>query len=175
MDAPADVNVVFRRLPKVDDVLRKPELHRLLKEAPHWAIVEAVRGEIDKLRAKLLKDAQAPVEVSPLSITRKVEELLRPSLVAVVNATGVVLHTNLGRAPLHARALERIVETSRGYANLEYKLDERRRGSRHDHVRDLLAELTGAEDALVVNNGAAAVLLALAAHAAGRAAIVSRS
>src|SRR5262245_33178982 len=125
MDAPADVNAALRRLPKVDDVLRKPELHRLLKEAPHWAIVQAVRGEIERLRARLLKDAAAPVEVSPQSITRKVEELLKPSLVRLVNATGVVLHTNLGRAPLHPRALERITETSGGYANLEYKLDER--------------------------------------------------
>ncbi len=92
----------------------------------------------------------------------------------MINATGVVLHTNLGRAPLAEAALARVVEVARGYSNLEYRLDERRRGSRHEHVAELLATLTGAEDALVVNNCAAAVLLALSALAAGREVVVSR-
>jgi L-seryl-tRNA(Ser) seleniumtransferase len=99
---------------------------------------------------------------------------LRPSLTRVLNATGVVLHTNLGRAPLAEPALQRVVEVARGYANLEYRLDERRRGSRHEHVSDLLCALTSAEAALVVNNCAAAVLLGLSANAAGREVVVSR-
>ena len=99
---------------------------------------------------------------------------LRPSLRRVINATGVVLHTNLGRAPLAERALARVQEIARGYSNLEYDPGERARGSRHAHVADLLVELTGAEAAAVVNNNAAAVLLTLAAVAGGREAIVSR-
>jgi L-seryl-tRNA(Ser) seleniumtransferase len=100
--------------------------------------------------------------------------LTRASLRPVVNATGVVLHTNLGRAPLAAAAIERIAAVARGYSNLEYRLDAKQRGSRHDHVRALLCELTGAEEALVVNNCAAAVLLALSGLAAGKGVVVSR-
>jgi len=171
---PGSINEALRRLPKVDDVLASEPLRELLARAPRWAVLSAVRAEIERLRARLLKDPKIPVEVDPRAVEREVNVLLHPSLVPVLNATGVVLHTNLGRAPLAERALDRIVQVSRGYANLEYKLDERRRGSRHDHVRTLIQQLTGAEDALVVNNCAAAVLLALAAHAQGRAAIVSR-
>jgi L-seryl-tRNA(Ser) seleniumtransferase len=147
----------------------------LLETAPRWAVVSAVRGQIDRLRAKLLADPGAPEPViDPDAVAGEVEALLKPSLAPLLNATGVVLHTNLGRAPLAKAALDRMVAVSRGYTNVEYKLDERRRGSRHDHVRQLITGLTGAEDALVVNNCAAAVLLALAAHAQGKAAIVSR-
>ena len=92
----------------------------------------------------------------------------------VINATGVILHTNLGRAPLCREALERIVEVARGYSNLEYDLEKGERGLRYDHVRRLLCALTGAEDALVVNNNAAAVLLVLNSLAEGKEAIVSR-
>jgi L-seryl-tRNA(Ser) seleniumtransferase len=171
---PGSINEALRRLPKVDDVLESEPMRRLLARAPRWAVLQAVRGEIEKLRARLLKDPSSSAELDPGTVERAALALVRPSLVPLINATGVVLHTNLGRAPLAEPALRRIVEVARGYANLEYQLDERRRGSRHDHVRAILQQLTGAEDALVVNNCAAAVLLALAAHAAGRAAIVSR-
>jgi L-seryl-tRNA(Ser) seleniumtransferase len=97
-----------------------------------------------------------------------------PRLRRALNATGVVLHTNLGRAPLAGAALARVAEVGRGYSNLEYDLDSGARGSRHDHVAAVLRRLTGAEDALVVNNNAAAVLLALAALASGREVLVSR-
>ena len=93
---------------------------------------------------------------------------------SAVNATGVIVHTNLGRAPLATAALERVAEVGRGYSNLEYDLAEGRRGSRQDHVAGILRRLTGAEAALVVNNNAAAVLLALAALAEGREVLVSR-
>ena len=98
----------------------------------------------------------------------------RPTLRRVLNATGVIIHTNLGRAPLAAAALERAVEATRGYSNLEYDLGEGRRGSRQDHVSAILQRLTGAEAAIVVNNNAGALLLALAALAEGRDVIVSR-
>ena len=169
-----DLKALLRRLPKVDDVLGRDAVKGLLEHAPRWAVVAAVRAEIEKLRARLVAERQGEVEVDEGAVAMKVAQLLEPSLVRVLNATGVVLHTNLGRAPLPRAAIERMAEVSRGYSNLEYRLGERRRGSRHEHVSELLSQLTGAEDALVVNNCAGAVLLALAAHAAGRAAIVSR-
>jgi L-seryl-tRNA(Ser) seleniumtransferase len=174
MGQPVDVSAVLRRLPKVDEVLGTEPIRSLLDRAPRWAVREAVRGEIERLRALLREGRDLDPSVDPAAVERQVKVLLEPSLVRVLNATGVVLHTNLGRAPLAEAALERVREVCGGYANLEYDLDERRRGSRHDHVRGLLAELTGAEDALVVNNCAGAVLLALAALAQGREAVVSR-
>jgi L-seryl-tRNA(Ser) seleniumtransferase len=177
MEPPADVNAVLRRLPKVDEVLGSPALGPLLERAPRWAVVSAVRDQIARLRRQLLEatsPAAAEPVVDPAAVANAVAALLRPSLERVVNATGVVLHTNLGRAPLPEAAVARIAEVARGYSNLELSLDERRRGSRHDHVRDLLRQLTGAEDALVVNNCAGAVLLALAALAQGREVVVSR-
>ena len=104
----------------------------------------------------------------------RIERLHEYSLRRVINATGIILHTNLGRAPLCKEALERIVEVSRGYSNLEFDLASGKRGLRYDHIREILCELTGAEDALVVNNNAAAVLLVLSTLARGREAIVSR-
>ena len=174
MQPPADLNAALRRLPKVDEVLASPVVRGLLERAPRWAVVTAVRGEIERLRAEIVAARSSAVEVDDGNLAAGVAELLKPSLQPVLNATGVVLHTNLGRAPLAAHAIARVVEVARGYANLEYKLDERRRGSRHEHVAHLIAALTGAEDALVVNNCAAAVLLALSQLAAGRSVVVSR-
>src|SRR5262245_45197900 len=131
--SPADVNAALRQLPKVDEVLATPRLSALLERAPRWAVVAAVRQEIERMRAAILKsDAMPDVEVNAEAVEGQVAELLRPSLCRVLNATGVVLHTNLGRAPLAAAAIERVAEVCRGYANLEYDLDARRRGSRHD-------------------------------------------
>jgi L-seryl-tRNA(Ser) seleniumtransferase len=159
-------------LPKVDEVLRRPEIAG--SPLPRWALVEAVRREIGARRQSLLAGTAADPEVPSESVVERARSLARPSLRRVVNATGVVLHTNLGRAPLAARAVERVVEVARGYTNLEYEVDARARGSRHDHVAGLLTALTGAEAAIVVNNGAAAVLVSLAALAAGREVVVSR-
>src|SRR5262249_17593371 len=149
-----------------------------LAHAPRWAVLRAARDEIDRLRAALLAVPAGETAPEPVPdgarMRAALEELLRPSLVRVINATGVVLHTNLGRAPLHPRAVERVGEVAAGYCNLEYELDARRRGSRHDHVADLLCELCGAEAACVVNNNAGAVLVALAELAAGREVVVSR-
>src|SRR5256885_6061577 len=108
------------------------------------------------------------------SLRAELHALRAPRLRRVLNATGVIVHTNLGRAPLAAEALERVVEAARGYSNLEYDLADGRRGSRQEHVAGALRRLTGAEAALVVNNNAAAVLLALAALAEGREVVVSR-
>jgi L-seryl-tRNA(Ser) seleniumtransferase len=168
--------VKLESLPKVDEVLKRPEVRALVDGgAPRWAVVEAVRGEIARARQALIADGKCDEPVVDLGrVKAAIGASLRPSLRPVVNATGVVLHTNLGRAPLAEAAVRRLVEAARGYVNLEYSVDERRRGSRHDHLRALVARLTSAEDAVVVNNCAAAVMLALGAHAAGKQAIVSR-
>jgi L-seryl-tRNA(Ser) seleniumtransferase len=119
--------------------------------------------------------AALPQEAVPAhAFAEAVRQLAAPSLRRVLNATGVVLHTNLGRAPLSERAIARVAEIARGYSTLEYDAENRRRGARHDHAREHLRVLTGAEAALVVNNNAGAVLLALAALAAGREVVVSR-
>ena len=174
MQLPADRNAVLRRLPKVDEVLASPAVRGLLERAPRWAVVTAVRGEIERLRAEIVAERSTAVDVDAGNVANEVAELMRPSLQPVINATGVVLHTNLGRAPLAEHAVARVAAVARGYTNLEYRLDARRRGSRHEHVAGLIAALTGAEDALVVNNCAAAVLLALSQLAAGRGVVVSR-
>ncbi|MSP60693.1 MAG: L-seryl-tRNA(Sec) selenium transferase [Myxococcales bacterium] len=171
------MNALLRGLPKVDEVLRQGAAVQLLSRAPRWAVVAAIRDEIDGLRGRLLAGGEPGLdawEIGGRALEDRVDRLLRPSLTRVLNATGVVLHTNLGRAPLAAAAIARVEAVARGYCNLEYRLDERRRGSRHEHIAALLGSLTGAEAALVVNNNAAAVLLALAGLAAGREVIVSR-
>ena len=181
-------NAALRQLPSVEDVLRSPDGVALLSDHPRWAVVAAARAEIAHRRAELLRaesphevDSPAapsdPLEMAPIlrpALAARVTAFLRPSLRRVINATGVVLHTNLGRAPLAARALARVQDVARGYSNLEYDPAQRARGSRHAHVADLLVELCGAEAAAVVNNNAAAVLLTLAAVAGGRDVIVSR-
>lgn len=162
----------LRALPQIDELLRRPEVAAL--PLPRWAVVAAARGEVERRRQAILSGGDAAAEVPSEDVARAAAELARPSLRRVVNATGVVLHTNLGRAPLAEEAARRVAELAAGYTNLEYDLAGRERGSRHDHLRALLAELCGAEAAVVVNNNAAAVLLSLAALAAGREVVVSR-
>jgi L-seryl-tRNA(Ser) seleniumtransferase len=140
---------------------------------PRWALVEASRRAIAARRAELAGGG-TDATIDPVAVAAAARELARPALRRVINATGVVLHTNLGRAPLAAAARAAIDDVAFGYSNLEYDLRKGERGSRHDHLRGLLRELTGAEDALVVNNNAAATVLGLAALATEREIIVSR-
>ena len=156
--------------------------------APRWAVVEAARRAIGRRREALLAAREAreaagaagaagaanDAAIDPREVAAEALRLVQPALRPVINATGVVLHTNLGRAPLADAARAAIDEVARGYSNLEYDLERGARGSRHDHLRELLRELTGAEDAVVVNNNAAATVLGLAALAAGREIVVSR-
>src|SRR5687768_4287393 len=142
--------------------------------APRWALVEAARRAVANRRAALVAGQASDAAIDPASVARVAAELARPALRRVINATGVVLHTNLGRAPLAAEARAAIDEVARGYSNLEYDLKKGERGSRHDHLRTLLRELTGAEDAIVCNNNAAATVLGLAALATNKEIIVSR-
>jgi L-seryl-tRNA(Ser) seleniumtransferase len=153
----------LRDLPSVDELARGVD---------DPLAVDAARAVIDRAREEIRAGAE------PGDLTARLHGELRalrtPSLRRVLNATGVVLHTNLGRAPLAEAAIAHVVETARGYSNLELDLSSGTRGSRQDHVAPLLRRLTGAEATLVVNNNAAAVLLALAALAEGREVIVSR-
>jgi L-seryl-tRNA(Ser) seleniumtransferase len=159
------------------DLRELPAVHELAAalDAPHALAVAAARRTIDRRRAELLAGG-APGGSDLVEVARAVlAGLERPSLRPVLNATGVIVHTNLGRAPLPAVAGEALVAASQGYSNLEFDLQSGARGSRQAHVAGLLRELTGAQDALAVNNGAAAVLLASAALAGpGHAIVVSR-
>jgi L-seryl-tRNA(Ser) seleniumtransferase len=160
-----------RRLPAVDALLEDPGIAPLLAAHPRALVVRAVRETVDAARAS---GGAAPAEGWHAAVRMAVARLAAPSLAPVINATGVVLHTNLGRAPLAAAAIAALTRVAGGYSALEYDLGRGARGSRHAHCRDLLVELTGAPDALVVNNAAGAVLLALSALARGGGAIVSR-
>ncbi|MDW7711400.1 MAG: L-seryl-tRNA(Sec) selenium transferase [Deferrisomatales bacterium] len=167
----------LRDIPAVERVLQEPALREAGRggAVPREYLAASVREVLDRRRRGVL--AGEPVPLDPESVARESLELARerlaPRLVPVVNATGVVLHTNLGRAPLAAEAREAMGRAA-GYCNLEYDLAEGRRGHRHDLVAGLLRDLTGAEAALAVNNNAAAVLLALSALARGREVVVSR-
>ncbi|MEP7224876.1 MAG: L-seryl-tRNA(Sec) selenium transferase [Actinomycetota bacterium] len=158
----------LRDLPSVDELLRD---ERLAAE-PHELAVTAARAVLDRARDEI----QVGAVPGPLveAVLAELAGARASSLRRVLNATGVLVHTNLGRAPLAEAALARVLEVGGGYSNLEYDLARGERGSRQDHLSALLRRLTGAEAALVVNNNAAAVLLALAALAEGREVIVSR-
>ena len=170
----------LRRLPQVDKVLRGPAVAALLQDYPRWAVVAAVRAELELMRTQSLAgsvgalDADGKLAVAPASLRVRIDALLQPTLRRVINATGVVLHTNLGRAPLAATALHKAQALCGGYCNLEYQLDQGQRGSRQELVDALLTPLTGAAAHLVVNNNAAAVLLMLSGLCAGSEVVVSR-
>ncbi len=162
----------LRDLPSVDRLLADPAVAALEHEHGREPLVDATRRALDAAREEIRAG------FDPGDLAAKVEgELamaLRPRLRRVLNATGVVVHTNLGRSPLAEEALARVVDVGRGYSNLEYDLEPGTRGSRQSHVASILRDLTGAEAAIVVNNNAGAVLLALAALAEEREVLVSR-
>ena len=173
---------VLRKIPSVDEILSRPEIVDLLKIHPRPVVVEAVRKGLGRLREEILQKEELHESEDTLfsfenlsSIFRKEIDLqIQPRLRRVINATGVVIHTNLGRAPLHPSAIEHLIEVSKTYSNLEYDLDRGERGSRTIHVEEILCRLSGAESALVVNNNAGAVLLVLNSLAEGKEVIVSR-
>ena len=166
---------LLRRLPKMDLLLARPALaeHPL----PYPVKRQAARQVLDDCRRALREGALASVpgpEELEGAVLRLAERLSRPALGRVINATGIVLHTNLGRAPLSRRAAEAVGQAARGYSNLEYDLPNRCRGRRGEAAEGLLCSLTGAEGALAVNNNAAAVFLLLSALAAGQGVAISR-
>jgi len=160
-----------RQLPSVDALLAEESVAALTAQHPRALVVRAVRAVLHTARED---GGAAPAEGWARAVSSQLGQLAAPSLVPVINATGVVLHTNLGRALLAPAAVHAMTAVAQSYASVEYDLGRGARGSRHAICRDLLVELTGAEDALVVNNAAAGLLLALSALARGGDALVSR-
>lgn len=165
----------LRALPAIDKVLAHPALDDARASLPHEVIVAAARQEVEHARQALLGGADPAPAVHEVAerAARAAWTFAEPSLQPVINATGVIIHTNLGRAPLSKSALEAIARTA-AYSNLEYDLEAGERGSRYAHAMAALRRVTGSEDALVVNNNASALLLALTALAAGKEVVVSR-
>lgn len=168
---------LLRALPSVSSLLEHPEVMDWLEALPRSCVVIALQTALTKMREEILiGDGDDPLNMDNL-LTLAEEELLdraMPSMIRVINASGIVLHTGLGRAPLGDIAIDAIAETASGYCNLEYDLSTGSRGKRQGHVAKLLTDLTGAEAATVVNNNAAAVLLTLRTFAEGREVVVSR-
>ena len=165
----------LRNLPSVESVLSSRRVRALAQEYARDWITTLVRQRIEEARGAVRDGSPAPTaEDIAESVTERIEVLGQPSPRPVINATGVIIHTNLGRAPLSLEAMEAVLQASEGYSNLELDLTEGSRGSRQEHVRSLLCQLTGAESALVTNNNASAVLLGLSELARGKEVIVSR-
>jgi L-seryl-tRNA(Ser) seleniumtransferase len=170
----------FSVIPSIEQLRQRPAIRALDARFGAEAVVDAVRAAAAEVRARIaaghadLTAQPAVVERIESDAARRLETAFRPALTRVINATGVVIHTNLGRAPLAASAVARVAEIARGYSSLEYDLARGARGRRDVHAEALLCRLTGAEAAIVVNNNAAATMIVLAALAAGREVVVSR-
>jgi L-seryl-tRNA(Ser) seleniumtransferase len=171
----AGVQEKLRHLPSVDGLLQTQLAQHLVAEYGAEAAVEDLRAALETARQNILGGGESPSEEAILArATESLAVRLAPTLAPVINATGVIIHTNLGRAPLSHSAREAMEAVASAYSNLEYDLAAGQRGSRYLHAESLLCQLTGAEGALVVNNNAAAVLLMLAGLARGRQVIISR-
>lgn len=172
---------VLRHIPQIDEILREEALISLCAEAPRTIVLEAVRAAVQTVRRSIL-DGSAVDITDKESLKKKIIEetqvqvavQMQPSLRRVINATGVVLHTNLGRSILSEKAIAAMEGVARGYSNLEFDLEKNSRGSRHSHIEEVITRLTGAEAAMVVNNNAAATMLCLSAMAEGKEVITSR-
>ena len=171
-----DTNSLLRRLPKTDDLLKRADVTELSAAYPRPLVLDCLRDAVDAVRARIR--AGEDIDIDAGSIVAAAGELLiermTPSLRPVINATGIIVHTNLGRSVMAPEAIEAAAGVAGHYSTLEYDIASAERGSRHAHVESLLCRLTGAEAAMAVNNNAAAVLLGIAALAQGREAIVSR-
>ena len=163
----------YRALPAIDRLLADERVAPLAERHGHDALVRISRAVLDEYRAAIDDAGQAP-DRAPAEAVAERARTLEPSLRRVINATGVVIHTNLGRAPLSAATIEAMAAASEGYSNLEFDLEGAARGSRFSHLSELLSRVTGAEAGIAVNNNAAALLLALSALCTGREVIISR-
>jgi len=176
------IRELLKNLPKIDEVLLILERGGSFEGVSRDIVAGKCRQVVEEMRTAILdaekggKKYSAPVsaDAAAQEVRKRLLALYSYSLRRVINATGIILHTNLGRAPLCVDALNRITAVSEGYSNLEFDLDKGKRGVRYDHVREILCCVSGAEDALIVNNNAAAVLLALNTLSEGKEAIVSR-
>ena len=171
-----DTNTRLRALPKTDEVLASPEIVRAASKLPYAVVIDAVRAALDDVRTRILagEEVEPDLEAVSRDALARTALAMRPSLRRVINATGIIVHTNLGRSVLAEAAIKAVVDVASGYNTLEYDVEEGERGSRHAHVESLLCKLTGAEAAFAVNNNAAAVMMTIAAFARGKEAIVSR-
>lgn len=174
-----DRNRLYRMIPKVDILLENEKVQALAELYGHELVMDVIRTEMDRLRELIrgTQDADCVEEAIgqlPETIESAARALFIPHVRKVINATGTVLHTNLGRAPISRTHAEKLIDIVSGYSNLEYNLEAGRRGERYSHFEELICRLTGAEAAMVVNNNAAAVLLILSTMAAGGEVIVSR-
>jgi L-seryl-tRNA(Ser) seleniumtransferase len=179
MNEKAFLKEYLKRIPKVDEVLKWPAVKSAVEMFPRELVVDGIRFALEEVRNRILSSAAPESEADVFSdleatVKRWIKKVADFHLKPVVNGTGVVLHTNLGRAPLAEEAIERIKEVSRGYSNLEFDLERGKRGSRYSHVEALLKKLCRVESAFVVNNNASAVFLALNTLASGKEVIVSR-
>ena len=172
---------LLRQLPSVDEALKDERVRRWVERFPRALVLDAVRTAIDSKRKQVLGGSRGGAREIDLSLTAVLDEaasvlrkLSEPSLRPLINATGVVIHTNLGRSLLSEAAIERIIAVNRSYSNLEYDIQVGERGKRYAHIEGILTRLTGAEAATAVNNNAAAVLLCLNTLARGKEVIVSR-
>jgi len=165
----------LRNLPSVDRVLSGGRFVKLAEKYPHELLVAVIREQLDIERAAITNGKTGhDLEDIIAAVLQKMDAIFTPNLRRVINASGVILHTNLGRAPMSAEAIAAMDEVSHGYSNLEFELESGSRGSRHVHVEGLLCRLTGAEAGMIVNNNASAVLLGLSALAKRKEMIVSR-
>lgn len=168
---------LLRALPKVDELLRCEDLLQTRQEYGDRAVTRGIREELEQLRREILQEKRQDLpdrQTMTHNIIRRVRWNALPAFRQVINGTGILLHTNLGRACLSEKAARAVADAARRYSNLEYDLEKGKRGSRYSHVEGLLCRLTGAESALVVNNNAAAVLLVLSALTQGGQVSVSR-
>ena len=159
----------LKKLPQVGELLQQEALVGAFEKLPHDIVVDMARQAIDAARERIVKQGARAPEIAEIAeeTLRLTEQLLQPSLRRVVNASGVIVHTNLGRSMLAQEAIDAVDDVIRGYSTLEYNVQAMERGSRHDHCERLICELTGAEAAIAVNNNAAAVMMVLAEFAAG--------
>ena len=167
---------LLKELPSVDEILKSNDGVKWCRTYPRKYVLQAIRDVIDMRRKGIMEASSTNVSVEGMSgeIKMKIEKLSAFGLKPVINATGIVIHTNLGRSVLSEKILDNVRKIAESYSNLEYNLEAGRRGKRYSHITGILREITGAEDALIVNNNAAAVLLCLSALAKGREVIVSR-
>ncbi len=171
---------LFKLMPKVDELLEKDEIRKILGYIPRKIVLGAIREEIEKLRNKIKDENISEDEILEdleMIIEKIVENAKRKNqykLKRVINATGVVIHTNLGRSLINEKVMENVKEIAINYSNLEYDLNTGSRGSRYSHLEEIICEITGGESAMVVNNNAAAVMLVLSTMAKGKEVIVSR-
>ena len=172
-------NLLYRSIPKVDILLEKEEIQNAIEEYGREIVMEAIREEMEELRAYIgtcedEKTALDKIESLTEQILRYVKKVNTPNMRMVINGTGTILHTNLGRAPISQEHMTKLSNIVTGYSNLEYNLEAGKRGERYSHFEELLCRLTGAEAAMAVNNNAAAVMLILSSMAKGGEVVVSR-